>query len=115
MSDSLSRTRKSPLSRPSRLRCQSNPVQSVDEWVFTHKFDYIHTRLTIGCWSDMRTQIIAQAFTNLEPGGYFEAQELLARPLSDDDTLPPSSPWLNGRRRSTPPPTRRIEISVSPR
>jgi hypothetical protein len=72
-------------------------VQRADEWVFTHKFDYIHTRITAGCWSDMRTQIIAQAFANLEPGGYFEAQELLAHPLSDDDTLLPSSPlakWM---------------------
>lgn len=35
----------------------------------------------------MKTQIIQQAYDNLEPGGWFEAQEVFVHPFSDDGTL----------------------------
>ncbi|KAM0542092.1 hypothetical protein ACHAPJ_012955 [Fusarium lateritium] len=71
---------------------------SSDEWMFKHKFDYIHTRSTAGCWSNFETQIAQQAFNALEPGGWFESQEMDCTPLCDDDTLDPEGPvttWLN--------------------
>ncbi|KAJ4244594.1 hypothetical protein NW762_014450 [Fusarium torreyae] len=71
---------------------------SSDEWMFKHKFDYIHTRSTAGCWSDFETQIAQQAFNALEPGGWLESQEMDCTPLCDDDTLDPEGPvatWLN--------------------
>ncbi|SCN91936.1 related to methyltransferase [Fusarium fujikuroi] len=71
---------------------------SSDEWMFNHKFDYIHTRSTSGCWSDFETQIAQQAFNALEPGGWFESQETDCIPLCDDDTLDRQGPvatWCN--------------------
>lgn len=55
--------------------------------MFKRKFDYIHTRSTAGCWSDFETQIAQQAFNVLEPGGWFESQEMDCIPLCDDSTL----------------------------
>jgi hypothetical protein len=66
-----------------------------EDWDYTQKFDYIHTRVTLGCWSDMKSQIIQKAYDNLQPGGWFEAQEILALPECDDGTMPLSSPLLN--------------------
>jgi len=50
--------------------------------------------MSLGCWSDMKTQIIQKAFDNLTPGGFFEAQEALCVPDCDDGTLPPDSAWM---------------------
>jgi hypothetical protein len=69
-----------------------------DEWIYKRKFDYIHTRSTAGCWSDFETQIARQAFNALEPGGWFESQEMDSTPLCDDNTFDPKSPvatWFN--------------------
>jgi len=60
---------------------------SSEEWCYSDKFDYIHCRVTIGCWADMKQQIIQQAFDNLEPGGMLECQECLAEPSCDDGTM----------------------------
>ncbi|RKU46650.1 hypothetical protein DL546_007964 [Coniochaeta pulveracea] len=65
---------------------------SADEWDYCHNFDYIHARMTVGCWSDYRSQVLAQAFAHLNPGGYFEAQEINGILLSDDHTIPPYCP-----------------------
>lgn len=50
-------------------------------------FDFIHTRVTIGCWSDMKRQIIQRAFDHLQPGGWLECQEVPSTLDCDDDTL----------------------------
>ncbi|PNP50720.1 hypothetical protein FNYG_15935 [Fusarium nygamai] len=71
---------------------------SSDEWMFPHKFDYINTRSTAGCWSDFETQIAEQAFNALEPGGWLESQETDCIPLCDDDTFDRNGPvatWCN--------------------
>ncbi|KAF4447202.1 hypothetical protein F53441_9249 [Fusarium austroafricanum] len=71
---------------------------SSEEWMFTHKFDYIHTRNTAGSWADFESQIAEQAFKNLEPGGWFESQEMDCTPLCDDEThglAGPVATWCN--------------------
>lgn len=65
-----------------------------EDWDYPHKFDYIHTRVTIGCWADMKSQIIKRAFDHLQPGGWFEAQEVFALPQCDDGTMPADSCFL---------------------
>lgn len=42
-----------------------------DEWIFKHKFDYIHLRLTFTCFDDPRV-VIRKSFENLKPGGWIE-------------------------------------------
>ncbi|KAJ4258026.1 hypothetical protein NW762_008164 [Fusarium torreyae] len=50
-------------------------------------FDLIHTRATMGCWSDMLSQIIKPAFERLKPGGWLESQELMGLLECDDGSL----------------------------
>lgn len=51
-------------------------------------FDYIHTRVTAGCWSSFRDQIAVQALDALNPGGWFESQEFDGFYGCDDGTMP---------------------------
>ncbi|KAH8898886.1 S-adenosyl-L-methionine-dependent methyltransferase [Thozetella sp. PMI_491] len=67
---------------------------STDSWDFPQKFDYIHTRATAGCWASFETQIAEQAFAALEPGGWFESQEVDCNVLCDDSTLDPNGPFV---------------------
>ncbi|KAK0635466.1 S-adenosyl-L-methionine-dependent methyltransferase [Bombardia bombarda] len=66
---------------------------STEEWDFSADFDYIHTRVTIGCWSDMKTQIVQPAFDHLLPGGWLECQEFVVFPECDDGTIPEAFAW----------------------
>ncbi|PFH61337.1 hypothetical protein XA68_17639 [Ophiocordyceps unilateralis] len=65
---------------------------SSDPWEYSDRFDYIHTRATAGCWADFESQIAHQAFQALQPGGWFEAQELDSVVESDDGTLDRAGP-----------------------
>ncbi|PHH62450.1 hypothetical protein CDD81_7097 [Ophiocordyceps australis] len=65
---------------------------SSDPWEYSQKFDFIHTRATAGCWASFEKQIAEQAFCTLEPGGWFESQEMDSVVASDDATLDPHGP-----------------------
>ncbi|SCO31570.1 related to methyltransferase [Fusarium fujikuroi] len=65
---------------------------SSEPWDYSQPFDYIHTRVTSGCWASFKEQIADQAFQTLKPGGWFESQEYDAVIMSDDETLPPDGP-----------------------
>ncbi|AEO62416.1 uncharacterized protein THITE_133689 [Thermothielavioides terrestris NRRL 8126] len=67
---------------------------SSDDWDYPSEFDFIHTRMTISCWSDMKTQIIQRAFDHLRPGGWLECQEAPATIDCDDGTMPDDYAWL---------------------
>ncbi|KAJ3455182.1 hypothetical protein MRS44_013782 [Fusarium solani] len=61
-----------------------------DEWPQGRdwcNFDLIHTRVTMGCWSDMAKQIIQPAFERLKPGGWIECQELEGLLECDDGSV----------------------------
>ncbi|KAI0454378.1 tam domain protein [Xylaria acuta] len=60
----------------------------LDEWWWPDPFDYIHIRMTLGAWEDFETDVARKAFDHLEPGGWFEAQELLPTLGCDDDSMP---------------------------
>ncbi|KAJ2898117.1 uncharacterized protein MKZ38_004176 [Zalerion maritima] len=53
-------------------------------------YDYVHTRMTVGCWSDFCTDVCTQAYAQLNPGGWFESQELDPWVYCDDGTMPDS-------------------------
>ena len=54
------------------------------------KYDFIHTRMLLGCFEDFRV-IIKRAFDHLQPGGYMESQEMWTRAQCDDGTLDPKT------------------------
>lgn len=79
-------------------QCTSNPFlnsttdtqgkSSSEPWEYSCKFDYVHARITAGCWYDFQTQIAEQAFASMNPGGWFESNEFDATIHCDDGTLP---------------------------
>ncbi|KAK4104071.1 S-adenosyl-L-methionine-dependent methyltransferase [Parathielavia hyrcaniae] len=71
---------------------------SSDDWEYPAEFDFIHTRTTIACWSDMKKQIIQRAFDHLRPGGWLECQEIPVHIYSDDGTIPDDYGWLRWAR-----------------
>ncbi|KAK8020423.1 methyltransferase [Apiospora arundinis] len=56
------------------------------------RFDYIHTRMTLGCWEDLKVDVVQKSFDQLEPGGWFESQDLLSSILCDDGTMTDDNP-----------------------
>ncbi|KAI0913984.1 methyltransferase domain-containing protein [Ustulina deusta] len=52
----------------------------LDEWWWPDPFDYIHANFEI--------DVARKAFDHLEPGGWFEAQELLPTLGCDDESMP---------------------------
>ncbi|KAF4982880.1 hypothetical protein FZEAL_1576 [Fusarium zealandicum] len=65
---------------------------SSQPWDYSQSFDYIHTRVTSGCWSNFKEQIADQAFQSLAPGCWFESQEYDAILACDDGTLNTEGP-----------------------
>jgi len=59
--------------------------------------DYIHTRVLLGCFEDLRT-IIAKGLANLKPGGWMESQEYYPTVYCDDGTMPPEYPFAEWTR-----------------
>ncbi|KAL8404367.1 hypothetical protein RB594_009279 [Gaeumannomyces avenae] len=66
------------------------------EWTWTKKFDFVFSRMMTGSFADNRS-IVEKAFNQLEPGGYFEAQDMVVPLGCDDGTLSEDAPlsrWL---------------------
>ncbi|KAF5873055.1 putative tam domain methyltransferase protein [Botrytis fragariae] len=67
---------------------------SDDDWVLpSNHFDYIHTRVLLGCFKDFET-IIKRGFHYTKPGGYMESQEILFTPYCDDESMTETWPFL---------------------
>ncbi|RAL65891.1 hypothetical protein DID88_005554 [Monilinia fructigena] len=67
---------------------------SDDDWILPpDHFDYIHTRVLLGCFKDFDS-IIKRGFHYTKPGGYMESQEIMFTPFCDDESMPDSWPFL---------------------
>jgi hypothetical protein len=67
---------------------------SEDDWALPPAhFDYIHTRVLLGCFADFG-DVVNKGFHYLQPGGYMESQELMSTPCCDDDTMGDEWPFL---------------------
>ncbi|CZT00760.1 related to methyltransferase [Rhynchosporium agropyri] len=65
-----------------------------EDWAIAPaSFDYIHTRLLLGCFDKFR-DVIRKGFYYTSPGGYMESQELLPTPFCDDKTMPNDWPLI---------------------
>lgn len=63
------------------------------EWVFTERFDYIHSRAMIAGFRDW-PRFFNQAFKNLQPGGYLEIQDFYFPARTTEDHTPQTSKYL---------------------
>ncbi|KLU85185.1 hypothetical protein MAPG_04215 [Magnaporthiopsis poae ATCC 64411] len=61
------------------------------DWTWSKKFDFIFSRMMTGSFADYRS-IVEKAFNQLEPGGYFEAQDMVLPLVCDDGTLSEDAP-----------------------
>ncbi|KAF4778329.1 methyltransferase [Colletotrichum scovillei] len=59
-----------------------------EEWSFSRKFDYVHCMMMTGAFRDWQN-FHQQAFDNLNPGGWFEIQDIDFPMRCDDGTIPP--------------------------
>jgi ubiquinone/menaquinone biosynthesis C-methylase UbiE len=66
--------------------CSFEVADAEDEWLFNQKFDFIHGRALLSCFRDNRS-VVDTIFNNLNPGGYFELQDVCMPMRSDDGTL----------------------------
>ncbi|KAG4413683.1 hypothetical protein IFR04_013187 [Cadophora malorum] len=57
-----------------------------DQWNFPQKFDLVHGRAMVTCFKDPAT-VFKSAYDSLEPGGYFELQDMAIPMRAIDDTL----------------------------
>ncbi|KAF4985585.1 hypothetical protein FDECE_16461 [Fusarium decemcellulare] len=58
------------------------------DWTWTTPFDFIFSRVMAGSFQDYQAYI-QKAYDSLEPGGWFEMQDILLPYASDDGTLKP--------------------------
>ncbi|KAI6709607.1 hypothetical protein JHW43_007877 [Diplocarpon mali] len=73
---------------------------SEEDWaVPPAHFDYIHTRVLLGCFTDFR-ETIRKAFFYTKPGGYVESQEIMSTPYCDDGSMPDDWVFLEWSRFS---------------
>ncbi|VBB79864.1 Putative protein of unknown function [Podospora comata] len=64
-----------------------------EEWVDPEdKYDFIHIRNVMHSVTDTKA-LLSRVMRHLKPGGYIEIQDLDITPLSDDDTLTPTTPY----------------------
>ena len=52
----------------------------------------------MGCWNDVKAELIQQSFNSLRPGGWLESQEIESLVKCDDGTLAPDSSLISWAR-----------------
>jgi SAM-dependent methyltransferase len=83
-----------PLSVP--VNCSFEVEDFEDEWTYEQKFDLIHGRLLLSCFSNPK-RVFEQAFRCLAPGGWLEMQDADFPARCADSSLAgtPLDQWYN--------------------
>lgn len=66
--------------------CRFEVDDAEDEWVFNHRFDYVHARFMCGSFGNF-PDIFRSCLENLEPGGWAEFQDYYVKMQCVDDSL----------------------------
>lgn len=82
-----------PSAVPANVQFIIDDAEQSDWAIPENHYDFIHTRILEGCFTDMGA-VIATAFKHTKPGGFLESQELNAAPHCDDGTMPAEWPFL---------------------
>ncbi|KAI1850364.1 hypothetical protein JX266_004222 [Neoarthrinium moseri] len=69
---------------PANCRFEIDDVE--DEWIYSHKFDYVHGRYMCAFLTDF-PKLFGQAYDNLNPGGWVEFMETVIYFQSQDGSL----------------------------
>ncbi|KAK3332290.1 S-adenosyl-L-methionine-dependent methyltransferase [Cercophora scortea] len=80
---------------PPNVKFEVDDIES--PWVYPEKFDWIFCRYVTACILDW-PKLVANAFENLNPGGYAEFQDFNLNFYSEDGSLTPShttKQWLD--------------------
>ncbi|TVY57205.1 Secondary metabolism regulator LAE1 [Lachnellula cervina] len=88
-----------PLSVPENVHFFIDDASDEDWALPPAHFDYIHTRMLLGCFTDFR-DIIRKGFHYTKPGGYMESQDIYSTPYCDDGTMPSDWPLLEWTKYS---------------
>lgn len=81
-----------PSSVPKNVQFFIDDASEEDWAVPPQYFDFIHTRVMLGSFTDF-PGIIRRALFYLKPGGYMESQEVMPTPYCDDGTMAPDWPF----------------------
>ncbi|KAF4537576.1 Tam domain methyltransferase protein [Lasiodiplodia theobromae] len=69
-----------------------------DDWLLKpDSYDYIHTRVLLGCFEDFR-EIVRKSYKYLKPGAWMESQEFYSTLYCDDGTMAPDYPFAEWTR-----------------
>ncbi|KAI9832860.1 MAG: hypothetical protein M1826_001027 [Phylliscum demangeonii] len=69
-----------------------------DDWLYPlDHFDFIHTRVLLGCFEDFR-DVVKRSYRYLKPGGWMESQEFMTTPYCDDGTMHHDWPYAEWAR-----------------
>lgn len=82
-----------PLSVPKNVQFFIDDASEEDWAVPPQHFNFIHTRVLLGSFTDFRA-ILRRALFYLKPGGYMESQEVMPTPYCDDGTMAPDWPFM---------------------
>lgn len=66
--------------------CRFEVDDAEDEWVFSHKFDYVHARYMSGSFSNFPA-VFAMSYENMNPGAWIEFQDYYVKLQAMDDSL----------------------------
>ena len=88
-----------PSSVPQNVHFYIDDASEEDWAVPSDYFDYIYTRVLLGCFADFQ-EVIKKGFYYTKPGGHTESQEIMSTPCCDDGTVPEDWPFLEWTRYS---------------
>ncbi|TGO36172.1 hypothetical protein BHYA_0133g00140 [Botrytis hyacinthi] len=66
--------------------CKFVVADAEEAWDFPHKFDFVHMRDLMMCFSDQK-EVFRSAYNALEPGGYFQILDAKLPLASIDDSM----------------------------
>ena len=64
--------------------CRFEVDDAEDDWTYNLSFDYIHGRMLVSCFNNDFPALVAKAYAALNPGGWFELQDMLPPTCFDD-------------------------------
>lgn len=81
-----------PTNVPENVQFIIDDAEEEDWAVAENYYDYIHTRVMMGCFEDFKG-IIRKGFKHTKPGGWMESLECANPPYCDDGTMPLDWPF----------------------